>query len=162
MICPGRASVSWPFSSSTVPLTITWSMPTASRRTWIPPPGSVASGDKAAVVHVVHQRRLAGQPVDRLFERHRLLLAHPVAEQLRAGLVTVGGVRTAAAVAGADDRVLRAEDVLLRLRIVVAVDRDKAGLQILVERQVEEGVHDAFVLFLGDLLDALAFEMPVL
>jgi hypothetical protein len=36
----------------------------------------------------------------------------------------VGGVRPATAVAGADDGKLRAEDVLLRLQIVVAVDRD--------------------------------------
>jgi hypothetical protein len=37
--------------------------------------------------------------------------------------VPVGGVRPAAAVAGADDGKLRAEDVLLHLRIVIAVDR---------------------------------------
>ena len=40
-------------------------------------------------------------------------------------------VRPAATVAGADDGILRAGDVLLRLRIVFAVDRDKAGLQVL-------------------------------
>ncbi len=50
----------------------------------------------------------------------------------------------------------------MRLRILVAVDRDEAGLQIFVERQVEEGVHDALVLLLRDLLDALALEMAVL
>ena len=85
-----------------------------------------------------------------------------MAEQMRAGFVPVGGVRPAAAVAGADHGVLRAEDVLLHFRIVVAVDRLEAGLQILVERQVEEGIHDALVLLLGDLLDALAFEVAVL
>src|ERR1700730_14287581 len=74
----------------------------------------------------------------------------------------VGSVRPAAAVASADDGKLRAEDVLLRVWIVVAVDRLEAGLQILIERQVEEGIHDALVLFLGDLFDALAFEVPVL
>ncbi len=45
---------------------------------------------------------------------------------------------------------------------MVAVDRLEAGLQILIERQIEEGVHDALVLLLGDLLDALALEVPVL
>src|SRR5215472_16381194 len=74
----------------------------------------------------------------------------------------VGGMRPAAAIAGADDGILRAEDVLLRLRIVIAVDRLEAGLQILVERQIEEGIHDALVLLFGDLLDRLAFEMAVL
>jgi hypothetical protein len=75
-----------------------------------------------------------------------------------AGLVPVGGVRPAAAVAGADDGILRAEDVLLRLRIVFAVDRLEARLQVSVERQIEEDIHDALVLFLGDLLDALALD----
>src|SRR6516165_5312934 len=70
--------------------------------------GDLAGCDKAAVGNVVHQRRLAGQSVDRLFERHHLLLAHPVAEQVGAGLMPVGGVRPAAAVAGADHGILRA------------------------------------------------------
>src|SRR5216684_4391734 len=70
--------------------------------------------------------------------------------------------RPPAAVAGSDDRVLRAEDVLLHFRIMVAVDRLKTGLQILVERKVEKGIHDALVLLLGDLLDALALEVAVL
>jgi hypothetical protein len=61
-----------------------------------------------------------------------------VPEQLRARLVPVGGVRPAAAIAGADDGILRAEDVLLRLRIVVAVDRLEAGLQVLSRATVEE------------------------
>jgi hypothetical protein len=52
----------------------------------------------------------------------------------------VGGVRPAAAVVGADNGILRVEDVLvlLRLRVSVAVDRDKAGLQILIRATVEE------------------------
>src|SRR6516225_4139698 len=91
--------------------------------------GDLAGRDKAAVGDIVHQGGLAGQPIDRLLERHHLLLTHPVAEQVGARLVPVGSVWPAAAVAGADDRVLRAEDVLLRLRIVVAVDRLEAGLQ---------------------------------
>src|SRR5204862_4338654 len=124
--------------------------------------GDLAGGDKAAVGDVVHQRSLAGQPIDRLFERHRLLLAHPVTEQVGAGLVPVGGMRPAAAIAGADHRVRRPEDVLLHFWIMVAVDRLETGLQIVVERQVEEGVHDALVLLLGDLLDRLAFEVAVL
>src|SRR5215210_4102706 len=83
-------------------------------------------------------------------------------EQVRAGLVPVGGMRSAAAVAGADHRVLRTEDVLLRRRVFVAVDRLEAGLQIFVERQIEEGIHDALVLLPRDLLYALAFEVAVL
>src|SRR6202049_23677 len=85
-----------------------------------------------------------------------------MAEEIGTGLVPIRGVRPPAAVAGADDRVLRAEDVLLHFWIMVAVDRLETGLQILVERQVEEGIHDALVLLLGDLLDALALEMAVL
>ena len=50
----------------------------------------------------------------------------------------ISGKRAGAPIAGADDGVLRAEDVLLRLRNVVAVYRDEAGLQILVDPQVEE------------------------
>ena len=41
MIWPGNAPVSSPFSSSTMPLTITLSMPTASRLTCTPPAGKV-------------------------------------------------------------------------------------------------------------------------
>jgi hypothetical protein len=61
-----------------------------------------------------------------------------VTEQLRARLVPVRGVRPAAAVAGADDRILRAEDVLLHFRIAVAVDRLETGLQVLIRAMVEE------------------------
>ena len=44
---PGSsAPVSSPFSSSTVALTITLSMPTASRFTWMPPAGKVVSGSR--------------------------------------------------------------------------------------------------------------------
>src|SRR5271165_4003167 len=121
-----------------------------------------ARRDEAAIGEVVHQRGLAGQAVHRLFERHRLLLAHPMPEQMRAVLLPVGGVRASAAVTGADHGVARAEDFLLRLRVAVAVDGDEASLQILVERQVEEGVHHALALILGDLGNALAFEVPVL
>jgi hypothetical protein len=84
MICPGKAPVSSPFSNSTVPLTITLSMPTAARFTRTPPAGKVATGsrglvpvrvgvedrdvgglargNKAEVGEIVHQSGLAGQP----------------------------------------------------------------------------------------------------
>src|SRR3954449_5350865 len=85
-----------------------------------------------------------------------------MAQQMGAGFMPVGGVRPAAAVAGADHGVLRAEDVLLRRRVVIAVDHLETGLQIFVERQIEEGIHDALVLLFGNLLDALALKMTVL
>ena len=52
--------------------------------------------------------------------------------------------------------------MLLHLRIVIAVNRLEAGLQVLVERQIEERIHDALVLLFRDLLDRLAFEVAVL
>src|SRR5262249_19102187 len=118
--------------------------------------GRLARGDEAAVVQVVHQRGLAGQPGDRFLSRRDRLRADPMTQQVRAVLGPVGGVRPRPAVAGADHRIARAEDLLLRLRVGIAVDGDEAGLQVLVEREVEEGVHYALILHPADLGDALA------
>jgi hypothetical protein len=52
MIWPGNAPVTSPFSSNTVPLTITLSMPTASRFTCTPPPGKLATGSRGFSVIV--------------------------------------------------------------------------------------------------------------
>jgi N-acyl-D-aspartate/D-glutamate deacylase len=43
--------------------------------------GHLPRGDEAIVGEIVLQGRFAGQPVDRLFEGHDLLLAHPVTQQ---------------------------------------------------------------------------------
>ena len=122
---------------------------------------TLPGGDEAAVVHVVHQRRPAGEPMHRLLERHDLLLAHPVPQQIGAVFMAVGRMRTRAAIARADHRVGRAEDLLLRRRIGVAIDADEEGLQILIQRQIEERIHHALALLLGDLRDALALEPAV-
>src|SRR5579875_3499863 len=123
--------------------------------------GGLAQGDKAAIDEIVHQRGPAGQPVYGLFERHDLLLAHPIAQQLRAVVLSIGRVRPRAAVAGADHGIARAENCALRLRIVIAVDADELGLQILVERQVEKRIDRALALRAGDFFDAFALEHPV-
>src|SRR5207245_973622 len=73
-------------------------------------------------VEVVHPRGLAGEPMDRLFQRHHLLFAHPVTQQSGAVVIAVMRMRTRAAIAGPDHGIVRAEDLLLRLRIGAALD----------------------------------------
>src|SRR5262249_29684269 len=50
---------------------------------------SLPRGKKAAVLQVMHQGRLARQPVDCVFQGHDLLLPHPVAEQTCAVFIAV-------------------------------------------------------------------------
>src|SRR5437870_4693619 len=119
-------------------------------------------GDEAAIVEVVHPRGLAGEPMDRLFQRHHLLFAHPVTQQSGAVVIAVMRMRTRAAIAGPDHGIVRAEDLLLRLRIGAALDDLEQGVQVLVDGQVEEGIDRALALLLGDVLDALALERLVL
>src|SRR5271167_64520 len=130
-------------------------IPIASRLTCTPPAGSVATGSRGFDAIVSGSKTVMSATLPAAMKPRSVM-------SCISAVLPVSGVWPAAAVAGADHRVLRAEDVLLHFRIMVAVDRLEASLQILVERQIEEGVHDALVLLFRDLLDALAFEMAVL
>ena len=106
--------------------------------------GGLADFERAAVVQPEHRGRLAGELVDRVLERHDFLVAHPVAEQV-----------------GREARVAQLADVRARSRrgraapcpagsshgdrfgVVVREHAREAGLEVLLEREVEHDVERA-------------------
>ena len=129
---PGSAPVCLPSSSSTWPFTIVMWMPI--RRLLDAPAagGEVvhhallarlhrvgieqhdvrrqALAQQAAVADAEQRCRLEGQPPHRLLQRHRLLLAHPLAEQPRRVAVAAVELHVRAAVAQPDERVRIGQD----------------------------------------------------
>ena len=103
-----------------------------------------------------------GQPPHGGFQRHDVLLAHPLAQQAGAEAEAALELHVRAAVRQADDRVRIVQDLRDRFVIDVVLAVQERGVEILLDDEIEEGVDDALALHLGDLADGLAHQALVL
>jgi len=118
--------------------------------------------EQAAVVEPQRGSGIKGQPPDRVFERHDLLLAHPFGQEPRAVPVAAMELDMRSAVRQPDDGVRVCEDLGHRFVVDIVLGLHQAGIEVLFHDEVEEGVDDALALLLGDLADRLALQPLVL
>src|SRR5882724_5419119 len=121
-----------------------------------------ARAEEPTIVDAERRGRLEGQPSHRVLQRHDALLAHPVAEQTRAVAIAPVELHVGAAVGETDIGVGVVEDLRHGRLIDVRSPLQEHGIQMFLDRQIQEGVDDALALSLRHFTNRLALPALVL
>src|SRR5204862_8093855 len=120
--------------------------------------GDHAGAQQAAVVQAEDRGGFEGQPPHRLFERHDSLLAYPLRQEAGREAIAALELDMRAAIRQADYGIRIGQDLGDRRIIDIVLAMQELGVEVLLDREIEERVDYALVLRLGDLADGVDFD----